>query len=63
KEEKLAILIHLSQRMVISEEVVRQLGVRCDDELVLELEKALHGLKHAGRLWNKLLDKKLVEIG
>lgn len=49
--------------MVISEEVVRQLGVRCDDELVLELEKALHGLKHAGRLWNKLLDKKLVEIG
>uniref|UniRef100_H3GKF0 Integrase catalytic domain-containing protein n=1 Tax=Phytophthora ramorum TaxID=164328 RepID=H3GKF0_PHYRM len=63
KEANLAIFIHLLQGMVISEEMRKALGVERDDEIAQELEKALYGLKQAGRLWNKLLHKKLVTIG
>lgn len=63
KEVELDIYIHLLQGMTIPEELKKQLGVTDDGELVLELRKELYGLKQAGRLWSKLLHKKLVEIG
>ncbi|KAG3117247.1 hypothetical protein PI125_g3961 [Phytophthora idaei] len=40
-----------------------RLGFGEDDELVLELRKALYGLKPAGRLWSKFLYSKRKVIG
>ncbi|POM74260.1 Integrase catalytic core protein [Phytophthora palmivora] len=58
KEAELAIYIRIPQGMDIPEETRSQLGITSNDELVLELEKALCGLKQAGRLWNELLHTK-----
>ncbi|OWZ17991.1 Copia protein [Phytophthora megakarya] len=63
KEVDLDIYIHLLQGMKISEEMRERLGVASDEELGLELKKALYSLKQAGRLWSKLLHQKLVSVG
>ena len=49
--------------MRISEETMREQGVKGAEELVLELRKSLYGLKQAGRLWSQLLHERLVEAG
>ncbi|KAG3192366.1 hypothetical protein PC128_g10586 [Phytophthora cactorum] len=48
---------------VILEEIKNHLGVADDDDLVLELKKALYGLNQTGCLWSKLMHRNLVEIG
>ncbi|KAG6612031.1 Integrase catalytic core protein [Phytophthora cinnamomi] len=63
KEEDLRIYIRVPQGMKIPKEILKGLGVETDAEVALELNKALCGLKQAGRLWSKLLHSKLVEIG
>ncbi|OWY99238.1 putative mitochondrial protein [Phytophthora megakarya] len=49
KEADLRIYIELPQGMEISEEIRRHMGVNSDDELALELRKALYDLKQAGQ--------------
>ncbi|OWZ18804.1 Pol Polyprotein [Phytophthora megakarya] len=49
--------------MVLSVELLALLGVKHKRELELRLIKSLYGLKQAGRLWNLLLHKTLVELG
>lgn len=63
KVAELDIFIRLPQGMVTPEGVRTKLGVTSDGEPVLEMKKSLFGLKQAGRLWSKLLHKKLTEIG
>ncbi|GMF45512.1 unnamed protein product [Phytophthora fragariaefolia] len=63
KEAELDIYLRIPQGMDLPDELLRGLGVTSADEVVLELRKALYGLRQAGRLWHKLLHKKLVEIG
>ncbi|KAG3098783.1 hypothetical protein PI124_g16096 [Phytophthora idaei] len=48
---------------VIPEEIKNRLEVADDEDLVLELKKALYGLNQAGYLWSKLLHRMYVEIG
>lgn len=38
-------------------------GVDSINELALDLERSIYGLKQSGRLWNELLVSTLVEIG
>ncbi|POM67045.1 Pol Polyprotein [Phytophthora palmivora] len=63
KEEELRIYMRVRQGMTIPEEILKELGVETDAEVVLELKKAVYGLKQAGRLWSKLLYSKIMEIG
>lgn len=48
KEAELEILLRIPQGMIISEEIMTELGVTSVDEVTLELYKALYGLKQAG---------------
>lgn len=63
KEAELDIYVQVLKGMTISEEIKRMLGVTSHRELVLKLQKALCGLKQAGRLCSKLLHRKLVSVG
>ncbi|GMF16750.1 unnamed protein product [Phytophthora fragariaefolia] len=55
KEAELNIYLRIPQGMVLPRELLEKLGVTNTNELVLELRKALYGVKQAGRLWSKLL--------
>ncbi|OWZ22783.1 putative mitochondrial protein [Phytophthora megakarya] len=59
----LDIYAHLPHGMEIPEKARKDLGVTSDNDLVLELRKALYGLKPAGKLWNRLLHSTLVRNG
>ncbi|OWZ14944.1 hypothetical protein PHMEG_00011504 [Phytophthora megakarya] len=63
KEDHIEIFLHISKDMVLSVELLALLGVKHKRELELRLIKSLYGLKLAGRLWNLLLHKTLVELG
>ncbi|OWZ16109.1 Pol Polyprotein [Phytophthora megakarya] len=63
KEAELVIYIRVPQGMGISEEITEKLGAVKEGELVLELQKAPYGPKHAARLWSQLLQKKSQAAG
>ncbi|GMF39427.1 unnamed protein product [Phytophthora fragariaefolia] len=63
KEADLDIYLRIPHGMVVPMELRRSLGVSSDNELVLELEKVLYGLKQAGLLRNQLLHQKLMGLG
>lgn len=63
KEAELEIFIHLLKGIDIAMEILKELGVEDEAELELELKKAFYGLKQDGRLWNKLLHKKMLHAG
>eukprot|EP00644_Phytophthora_capsici_P016293 jgi/Phyca11/117864/e_gw1.34.274.1 len=47
----------------VTRSVMKMLKAENSDELALELQKVLYGLKQAGRLWSKFLHQKLVDVG
>ena len=61
-EEEHEIYLFIPKGMAISEQCLELNKVKFREELVLKLKKTLYGLKQAGRLWNRLLDNKLVEL-
>ncbi|GMG15097.1 unnamed protein product [Phytophthora fragariaefolia] len=63
KEVELDIFLRLQRGTAIPEDVRKCLGVDTDSELVLELVKALYGLKKTSRLWNQFLHKTLSNVG
>ena len=58
-EEGIRIYLHIPKGMTLTKEEEAQAG----HDAVLELLMSLYGLKQAGRLWNELLHKHLVEHG
>ncbi|OWY98095.1 Integrase, catalytic core protein [Phytophthora megakarya] len=61
--EMSSVKLLLALGMTISKEIKRKLGVASEAELVLELQKAFYGLIQSGRLWSKLLQRKLQDAG
>ncbi|KAG3106867.1 hypothetical protein PC121_g79 [Phytophthora cactorum] len=55
KEGDIEILLHIPLGMMISEVLLKLLGVKVKRELALRLKKGLYGLKQSGRLWNLML--------
>ena len=62
-EEEFDIYIELPQGFEVNEETMERIGVKNRSEMVLKLNKNLYGLKQAGRLWNKHMDKFLKDHG
>ena len=62
-EEEFDIYIELPQGFEVSEETMECIGAKNRNEMVLKLNKNLYGLKQAGRLWNKHMDKFLKDHG
>lgn len=59
KEPDLRIFLRIPQGMKIKREVVESLSAASENDLALELRKAVYGLEHLGHLWSNLLHKKL----
>lgn len=62
-EEDYTILLQIPPGMIIDAARLEELGVTSTDELALELEHSIYGLKQSGRLWNELLVTTLTKIG
>ncbi|KAE8992962.1 hypothetical protein PR002_g20384 [Phytophthora rubi] len=63
KEAELVIMLHIPEGMVISDALLRLLGVTDKRELALLLKKGMYGHKQSGRLWNLLLHTILLSLG
>ena len=63
KNLHLDIYLQVPKSMDVEYKTLKSLGARRNNDLVLQLQKSVYGLKQAGCLWSQLLHARLTKAG